>query len=120
MNIESAMSVPASPRVSVCIPTYNGALYLQECMESILGQTFVGIEILAVDDRSSDKTRAILDSFAKRDARVRILSNARNLGLVGNWNRCIELAQGEWIKFVFQDDWIAPECLERMLDAKFR
>lgn len=86
-------------------------------MESVLGQTFTDIEVLTVDDCSSDETWDILDGYAKRDARVRVVSNERNLGLVGNWNRCIELARGEWIKFVFQDDLIAPRCLERLVAA---
>jgi glycosyltransferase involved in cell wall biosynthesis len=105
------------PIVSVCIPTFNGAKYFRECLDSVLAQTFTDFEILVVDDRSSDETFNIAQQYAARDRRLRLLQNERNLGLVGNWNRCIELAQGEWIKFVFQDDLIAPLCLERMLAA---
>jgi glycosyltransferase involved in cell wall biosynthesis len=103
--------------VSVCIPTYNGVKYLKECLDSVLAQTFTDFEILIVDDRSSDNTVNIAQEYATRDPRIRVIVNERNLGLVGNWNRCIELAQGEWIKFVFQDDLIAPTCLEKMLAA---
>ncbi|KAB8330883.1 glycosyltransferase family 2 protein [Scytonema tolypothrichoides VB-61278] len=103
------------PLVTICIPTYNGAKYLRECLDSVLAQTFTDFEVLLVDDQSSDETLSIAHEYAAKDARICVKQNERNLGLVGNWNRCIELAQGEWIKFVFQDDLIAPECLEKML-----
>jgi glycosyltransferase involved in cell wall biosynthesis len=104
-----------SPTISVCIPTYNGAKYLKECLDSVLAQTFKDFEVLIVDDQSRDETLAIAQEYAARDTRIKIFQNPQNLGLVGNWNHCIELAQGEWIKFVFQDDLIAPTCLEKML-----
>jgi len=106
-----------NPIISVCIPTYNGAKYFRECLDSILAQTLTEFELLIVDDHSSDDTLKIAQEYADRDARIRVTRNDRNLGLVGNWNRCVELAQGEWIKFVFQDDLIAPECLEKMVAA---
>lgn len=105
------------PLVSICIPTYNGAKYLRECLDSVLAQTFTDFEVLFVDDQSSDETMSIAQAYAAKDTRICVKQNEQNLGLVGNWNRCIELAQGEWIKFVFQDDLIAPECLEKMLAA---
>jgi glycosyltransferase involved in cell wall biosynthesis len=104
-------------KISICIPTYNGARYLEACLDSVLNQTYKDIEILVVDDGSTDATFEILERYAASDERIRLVRNENNLGLVGNWNRCIELAKGEWIKFVFQDDWIEPECLEAMLDA---
>ncbi len=105
------------PLVSVCIPTYNGEQYLKDCLDSVLAQTFSDFEVLLVDDCSSDETVNIAKEYADCDGRIRVICNSYNLGLVGNWNRCIELAQGEWIKFVFQDDLINPSCLEKMLAA---
>jgi glycosyltransferase involved in cell wall biosynthesis len=105
------------PTVSVCIPTYNGEAYLRGCLESVIHQTCTELEILIVDDQSSDGTIGIAQEYAQQDPRVRLVVNPQNLGLVGNWNRCIELAQGDWIKFVFQDDLIAPDCIEKMLVA---
>lgn len=105
------------PIVSICIPTYNGEKYLKECLNSVLAQTFSDFEVLIVDDQSSDNTLCITQEYAKKDNRIRVIRNDKNLGLVGNWNRCVELASGEWIKFVFQDDLIAPTCLEKMLAA---
>lgn len=101
--------------VSVCIPTYNGQEYLRVCLDSVLSQTYPDFEVLVVDDCSTDNTVRIIQEYADRDPRVHLIHNNRNLGLVGNWNRCIELAQGEWIKFVFQDDMLRKDCLEKML-----
>jgi glycosyltransferase involved in cell wall biosynthesis len=105
------------PLISVCIPTYNGESYLSECLDSVLAQTFSDFELLIVDDQSSDQTLDIVKKYAEKDLRIRIIQNRSNLGLVGNWNNCIDLAKGEFIKFVFQDDLIVPECLEKMLLA---
>ena len=105
------------PLVTVCIPTYNGQAFLRECMDSVLSQTFTDFEIVVVDDHSSDSTVEILEEYRTRDPRIRVSKNPRNLGLVGNWNRCVELAHGEWIKFVFQDDLVSPTCLEKLVSA---
>lgn len=87
-------------------------------MDSVLSQTYEDIEILVVDDGSTDNTIEILEGYVASDQRIRLIRNERNLGLVGNWNRCIKLARGEWIKFVFQDDLIDPQCLAKMFSAK--
>jgi len=104
-------------KVSICIPTYNGEKYLTDCLKSILKQTYSNFELLVVDDQSNDSTFDIAQSYAIKDNRIRVVKNPENLGLVDNWNKCIQLAKGEWIKFVFQDDLIAPQCLERMMAA---
>lgn len=103
------------PPVSICIPTYNGASYLEECLDSVLAQTFPDFEVLIVDDRSNDRSYQIAQAYATRDPRIRVVWNKNNLGLVGNWNQCVLLARGEWIKFLFQDDILEPNCIERML-----
>jgi glycosyltransferase involved in cell wall biosynthesis len=105
------------PKISICVPTYNGSQFLRECLNSILAQTFSNFELLIVDDRSSDNTVEIAEEYAAKDSRIEVHRNPQNLGLVGNWTRCIELANGEWIKFVFQDDKIAPNCLEKLFAA---
>ena len=106
-----------NPSISICVPTYNGSSFLAECLDSILLQTFSDFELIIVDDRSSDRTLEIAKEYAARDSRITVVENSQNLGLVGNWNRCVELAKGEWIKFVFQDDTIAPTCVEKMFAA---
>jgi len=103
--------------ISVCVPTYNGERYLQQCLDSITSQTYADLEIILVDDSSNDGTWRLAQQRAALDPRIKLFRNAFNLGLVGNWNRCVELAKGEWIKFVFQDDFLHPECIERMANA---
>ena len=105
------------PKVSICIPTYNGESYLEKTLNSVLLQTYDDFEVIIVDDQSSDNTWEILTQYAAQDGRIHLFKNEHNLGLVGNWNRCIELAQGEWIKFVFQDDIIRNDCLELMMNG---
>ncbi|MGX2039762.1 glycosyltransferase family 2 protein [Methylocaldum sp. MU1018] len=100
-----------TPSISLCIPIYNGARYLRECLDSAVGQDFADMEIVLVDDGSGDGSVEIAKQYVECDVRIRLYQNERNLGLVGNWNRCVELARGEWIKFLFQDDALAPECL---------
>lgn len=107
----------AAPAVSVCIPTYNGERYMEQCLHSVRTQTETDMEIVIVDDGSSDETPRIACEAAAQDERFRVYRNERNLGLVGNWNRCIELARGAWIKFVFQDDLVAPGCVAALREA---
>jgi len=73
-----------------------------------------------VDDRSTDTTFEILERYAALDQRIRLVRNEHNLGLVENWNRCVDLARGEWIKFAFQDDLLRADCIEKMLAAAKR
>ena len=105
-----------SPLVSICIPTYNGEEFMLQCIQSAISQTYSNIEILIVDDGSTDKTIDIVNQF-KVDNRVVIHRNVRNLGLVANWNKCLELAKGEWIKFLFQDDYLDSNCIEVMMKS---
>jgi glycosyltransferase involved in cell wall biosynthesis len=99
--------------VSVCIPTYNGEQWIRESIDSALRQTYRSIEVLVVDDASSDNTVEAARSF--QDERVRVVVNATQRGLAGNWNECVRLAQGEFIKFLFQDDALYPQCTEKMM-----
>lgn len=111
-------ATPTAPRISVCIPTYNGAAFLADTLASVAAQTFADFEVLIVDDGSSDDTLAIAERFAAADQRARVIRNAERAGSsAGNANRSVEYARGEWIKFLFQDDIMAPSCLVRMLDA---
>ncbi len=95
------------PKLTVCIPTCNGARFLAESIQSVLGQSFGDFELLIVDDASDDDSRGVSGSFS--DPRVRLFSNASRLGLVGNWNRCLDLARGEYICIFHQDDVMEPD-----------
>ena len=101
-----------SPLVSVCIPTFNATRWISDCLNSALAQSYRHLEILVVDDASSDGTSELVRSF--KDERIRLIVNERNLGLAANWNRCVRLSRGYFIKFLFQDDILYPACIEKM------
>lgn len=103
--------------VSLCMLTFNGERYLQPAIESALAQEADDFELVIVDDGSTDGTVEMVREFARRDRRVRLHANRERLGMAQNWNRAMELAGGEWVKFVFQDDLLAPTCLGTMLRA---
>lgn len=106
------------PKVSVCIPTYNYGRYLSEAIRSILDQSFADFELIIRDDCSQDHTSNVVQEFASADPRIRFSANNRNLGMVRNWNRCLAEARGEYVKFVFGDDFLASnKALERMVAA---
>ena len=119
--MESRKHVDAPPRVSVIIPVYNAAPYLRRCLDSVCGQTFRNIEIICVDDGSTDGSAAILAACAARDVRVRVLSQA-NRGQGSARNHGMRTACGEYIYFVDADDELAqPDAVERiagMMDAQ--
>lgn len=117
------MTARAPQRVSICIPTYNYGRFITDAIESVLAQSFGDFELIVVDNCSEDDTRAIVESYARRDSRVSYHCNERNLGMVGNWNRCLELARCDYVKILCADDLIEPRCLElsvRLLDADSR
>jgi glycosyltransferase involved in cell wall biosynthesis len=91
--------------------------YLKECFESIRAQTFDNFEVIIVDDNSDDESFKIALGFAEFDSRFRVFRNLNRLGLVANWNYCLQLCCGNWIKFLFQDDLIANNCLERLVES---
>lgn len=105
------------PLITVCIPVYNGAKYLDVCLRSVINQTYKNIEILVVDDCSIDDSRFIVAEYSKFDIRIKYILNDVNLGMVKNWNKCIHLSSGQWLKFIFQDDFMEPNCLEKMYNS---
>lgn len=118
MTASRAAHPSHSPRVSVCIPVYNGAAYIAECVDSVLSQTFVDFELIVADNCSTDDTEAIVRSYS--DPRVRYVRNTKNLGLVGNANRCLQLASCEYVCLFHHDDVMLPEnlaCKVSVLDA---
>jgi glycosyltransferase involved in cell wall biosynthesis len=107
-----------SPKVSICIPVYNSAVYLAAAIKSALAQQYDSFEILIVDDCSTDGSAEIAADFAERDPRIRFVPNSINQGMVHNWNRCLELARGEYIKYLFSDDMLSsPHNIARLADV---
>lgn len=103
------------PRVSVCVPVYNGSAFIAETLRSILAQTFRDFELLVLDNSSTDDTLDVVARFA--DPRLRTIVNDKNLGAVGNFNRALLEARGDRIKIVCADDLLLPDCLERQVRA---
>jgi len=101
-------------KVSVCIPTYNGELFVAEAIQSVLQQSFVDFELLIVDDCSQDATWEIVNTFS--DSRMHTYRNQQRQGIPGNWNRCLALAQGEHLCLFHQDDLMLPENLARKVN----
>ncbi|WP_369014277.1 glycosyltransferase family 2 protein [Flavobacterium anhuiense] len=105
------------PLISVCIPTYNGEKYLQETLESIQLQTYSNVELIISDDSSIDKTLDIIKKFKVISKYPVFLYHHNPTGIGSNWNNCIKKANGELIKFLFQDDVMEYNCLERMVSV---
>lgn len=97
--------------VSVCIPVYNGEKTIEETVKSVLSQTYKELEIIIVDNCSTDKTWLIIDSF--NDPRIKKFKNNSNIGMVGNWNKCLECATGEYVHFLCGDDILTADSIEK-------
>jgi succinoglycan biosynthesis protein ExoO len=109
------MDEPSTPRVSVIVPAYNAAGFLKRALHSALAQTMPDLELIVVDDASSDATLALAREVAARDPRVLVLHNEHNRGMYPTYNRAIDAARGDWIAALDADDVWLPERLERML-----
>lgn len=89
--------------ISIIIPVYNSEQYLSECIDSVLGQTYTSIELILVDDGSTDTSGALCDHYAKKDARIRVVHNS-NAGVSAARNIGLDMAVGEYITFIDSDD----------------
>lgn len=105
-----------SPKVSICIPIFNGADYIRQAIHSVLEQDYQDYEIIVVDNASTDQTVEILEAMLLRGGdRIHVYKNDQNIGLAGNLNKCLEYARGEYIKFLCVDDLLLPGCLGKMV-----
>ncbi|MCA0131981.1 glycosyltransferase family 2 protein [Winogradskyella alexanderae] len=104
-----------NPLISICIPTCNGATFIEEAMISAINQTYKNIEIIVSDDGSKDETLKIVNSFISNTrVPIKIYNHDAN-GIGANWNNTVKKASGEFIKFLFQDDVLAPTCVEKLV-----
>lgn len=103
------------PKVTICLPTFNGGQFLEKGVLSILSQSYKEYELLICDDASIDDSLQVVGCFT--DPRISVISNPTRLGLVGNWNRCLDLARGEYIYIFHQDDVMLPDDLEKKVTA---
>jgi len=96
-------------KISVCIPTYNSAAYIRECIESVLAQEGVELEVIVSDNASKDDTWGIIQSFS--DTRIRAVRSSQNSGMTVNFNRALREATGEYVKLLCSDDLLEPNSL---------
>lgn len=103
------------PKISVIIPVYNASKYLKECLDSVVNQTLKDIEIICVNDGSTDNSLSILEKYAQNDDRIKII-NQENKGLSEARNVAIEVASGDYIGFVDADDYINLSFYENLFN----
>ena len=103
-------------KISIIIPVHNAQEYLPKCLDSIINQTLKEIEIVCVNDSSTDNTGAILDNYQQKDSRIKIINtDCRCSG--GTRNRGLEAANGEYIGFVDADDWVDKDYFEKLYNT---
>lgn len=103
-------------KISVIVPVYNTEKYLPACLDSLLAQTFKNIEIICIDDGSTDNSYEILVQYAKKDTRIKVFQQS-NQGVAAARNKALELAQGEWLAFCDSDDTVPPRAYEYLYNA---
>lgn len=100
--------------VSIIVPVYNSENYISDCFDSLLDQTYKNIEVILIDDGSSDESGRIIDEYAKKDSRI-IPIHQENSGVARTRNNGINLAKGEFIVFVDADDWLSKDAIEHLM-----
>jgi len=104
--------------VSVVTPVFNGQQYLGECIESVLAQSYENFEYIIVDNCSTDESLNTARAYAQTDQRIKVIEAGEHMGPIQNWNRSLRYisADAAYIKFVHADDWIYPDCIEKMVN----
>lgn len=113
--------VQSNPKLTLAMPVYNGTNYIRDALDSILAQTFTDFELIVCDNASEDETCAVVEEYAARDDRIRLIRNPRNLGASANYNLGYEHGRGEYLKWCAHDDTLSPNNLEaciEVLDAR--
>ncbi len=107
----------ATTLVSVVVPVFNREALLPRALDSVLAQSYENFECIVADNRSTDGTLAVAQSYAARDSRIRVLSGNENVGPVKNWLKGALEARAPLVKVLFSDDWMEPECLAAAVRA---
>jgi len=105
----------ANPKVSIVLPTYNGSKYIRQSIDSCLNQTYQNIELITVDDCSADNTPDIINSY--KDERIKYIRHQKNMGLPGALNTGFANSTGEYLSWTSDDNFYAPEAIEKMLEV---
>jgi len=106
--------------ISVIVPVYNMERYLEKCLDSITGQSYQNLEIILVDDASSDNSGKICDRYAAKDGRIKVIHRAKNGGLSAARNSGLDIATGEYLGFADSDDWLEKDMYQFLLDNLLR
>ena len=106
------------PLVSIVIPAYNSERYIGRTVTFALATDYPNLEVVVVDDCSTDNTLKVLELF--HDKRLRVIRNEKNLGMTGNWNKCVRSARGEYVKLIPADDLVYPDCIKKSLPLLLR
>lgn len=103
--------------VSICTPVYNGERHLEDCIKSVLCQTYENYEYIIVDNASTDSTPVIIDRYKKVDKRIKTFRNEKTVCMEDNCNLCSTHCsdESEWIKYALADDYLFPDCVEKMV-----
>ena len=104
-------------KVSILVAAFNAAPFLEKCLDSLVCQTHTDLEILCVDDASTDDTPAILDRWALSDTRVQVTHLAENGGQAHARNVGLQKATGQFVCMVDSDDWLSPDALEKAVEV---
>ena len=110
------MPAEKNPKISIIIPVYNDERFVADCVKSAATQTYRNLEIIIVDDGSTDGSPKICDAFSRTDSRIRVI-HKENGGLSSARNAALDIAKGEYIAFLDSDDYLAPGFIETALDA---
>ena len=102
--------------ISIIVPIYNVAPYLPQCLDSLVNQTYRDLEIICVNDGSTDNSLQIVEEYAAKDERIKVISR-ENKGISASRNEALDIAQGEWTMFVDSDDWIDTTTCQTAIDT---
>lgn len=105
------------PKVTIALPVYNGEPFLQQAIESVLIQTFEDFELIITDNASTDATSEICLAYAETDSRIHYYRNVHNVGAARNYNLTVELARGQYLRWLAHDDAFATTLLERSVEV---
>ena len=105
------------PKISLLVAIYNTAAYLPQCLDSLLSQTLKDIEVICVDDASTDNSLALLHQYAEKDNRVKVFALKENCGQAHARNVGLSHATGDYIGFVDSDDWLSQDALEKVCES---
>ena len=102
--------------ISVVVPVYNVSEWLEQCLDSIISQSYTNLEIICIDDASEDNSLEILKKYQAKDSRVTVIKHNKNRGLGLSRNSGLAVAKGKWVHFVDSDDWLEPDSYRKLIE----